>query len=133
VEYRSNTFAVVSRTRRQNLHCGHEQDRNVSSSVAGIRQKVSRNLIEQLTVANERSRETSSISDQSNNDDSRNIGQSNNMTAELRQLQYTVSHLQEFCSTLPQAVTTRVSGNQILLLQLQVVHVFLRLLRASKQ
>jgi len=103
-------------TRRLDVHRGHVQDTNVSGSVSEISQKGSRNLIEQLTVANERSRESSRISDQSNNDGPRNIGQSNNMSTELGQLQNTVSHLQEFCSTLLQAVTPQVSGNQIVLL-----------------
>jgi len=84
----------VLSTRRLDVHRGHVQDTNVSGSVSEISQKGSRNLIEQLTVANERSRESSRISDQSNNDGPRNIGQSNNMSTELGQLQNTISHLQ---------------------------------------
>jgi len=45
----------------------------------------------------------------------RSIGQRNNMLAEMSKVQETVSHLQEFCTTLLQAVTPPVSGNQIVL------------------
>jgi len=52
---------------------------------------------------------------QSNNDGRSSIGQCNNISAEMRQLQETVSHLQKFCNIPLQAVTPHVSGNQIVL------------------
>jgi len=105
--------------RSQSVIREHQQAQDVASDRSvtsiGTRPRRRRNRQEQLASTSVRSREASSVSDLSTTDVRRSSGNSSSMTVEMRRLQDTVNHLQEFCNTLLQAVTPQVLGNRIVL------------------